>query len=304
LPDLNEAYMAWLRLIRWQNLAIIAFTQFVVWWCVILPQGPAVLTAGNFAVLMLSTVLIAAAGYIINDYFDIKIDQLNRPGSVVLGSSIARKNAIIAHTILNSVALMPIAWIALRAGHPEWALLQAACTVMLWFYSTTYKRQYVTGNVMVAMLTALTILALYVYEPSLQGKTNLPVWILAVYAFFAFVLTWMREIVKDMEDMEGDAAEGCVTMPIKNGLAFATRFTAALAVFAALPLAISSILLYRHGYTVMSVYVLVLLALPLLMWTTYLLRGKPITTHYSKCSRALKLIMVLGICALVVHKFS
>lgn len=296
--------MAWLRLIRWQNLVIIALTQFLVWWCVILPQTPVLLDALNLGMLMLSTVLIAAAGYIINDYFDIKIDQLNRPGSVVLGSSIARKNAIIAHTLLNSAALAPVAWIALRAGHPEWALLQVVCTVMLWFYSTTFKRQYVTGNIMVALLTALTIVALYVYEPALHGNVNLPVWILAVYCFFAFVLTWMREIVKDMEDMEGDAAEGCVTMPIKNGLAFATRFTAALAICAALPLVISSVLLFRHGYVAMSVYVLVLLALPLLVWTTYLLRGRPVTTHYSKCSRALKLIMVLGVCALVAHKFS
>lgn len=296
--------MAWLRLVRWRNLVIIALTQFMVWWCVVLPVSPQVLGISNFLALMLSTVFIAAAGYIINDYFDIKIDQRNRPRSVVLGKRIERKNAIIAHTLLNGLALAAVARIALHSGHPEWVLLQAACTIMLWLYSTTYKRQFASGNIMVALLTALTVMTLYVYEPTLHKGTSLQVWIILVYSYFAFVLTWMREIVKDMEDMEGDAAEGCVTMPIRSGLAFATRFTAALSILAVIPLCISGGILLTKGHTLMSVYVLVLLALPLLIWTTYLLRGKPTTSHYSTCSRALKAIMVLGVLALLIHKVS
>ncbi|MBX2907299.1 MAG: geranylgeranylglycerol-phosphate geranylgeranyltransferase [Taibaiella sp.] len=296
--------MAWLRLVRWRNLVIIALTQLMVWWCVVLPMSPQVLKATNFLALMLSTVFIAAAGYIINDYFDIKIDQRNRPGSVVLGKRIERKNAIIAHTLLNGLALAAVARIAFMAGHPEWMILQASCTIMLWLYSTTFKRQFASGNIMVALLTALTIMTLYVYEPALQQGRSLAVWIIIVYAYFAFVLTWMREIVKDMEDMEGDAAEGCATMPIKNGLAFATRFTAGLSILAVIPLGISGVTLLTHGRALMSVYVLVLLALPLLVWTIYLLRGKPTTSHYSACSRALKVIMVFGVLALLVHKFS
>lgn len=296
--------MAWLRLIRWQNLLIVALTQLLVWWCVIMPASPVLLHPQNFALLMASTVMIAAAGYIINDYFDIKIDQRNRPGSVVLGRRIKRKDAIIAHTILNVAALAAAGWLALQAGHYLWPLLQLSCTGLLWFYSTTWKRQYATGNIIVSLLTALTVLVLYVYEPALHTTPGLPQWILAVYACFAFVLTWMREIVKDMEDMEGDAAEGCVTMPIKRGLAFATRFTAGLAALAIAPLIASAAMLYMRGYTAMSFYVLALLALPLVWWTLYLLRGKPITSHYRTCSRALKIIMVLGICALLVHKFA
>lgn len=295
--------MAWLKLIRWQNLLIIALTQFLVWWCVILPVGPHLLDARNFMLLMLSTVAIAAAGYIINDYFDIKIDQVNRPASVVLGKRIERRHAIIAHTILNLAAIAAAANLARQAGHYEWLLIQLSCTVLLWVYSTTYKRRYMSGNVIVSLLTAMTVLVLYVYEPALHGRSALPVWVLAVYAYFAFVLTWMREIVKDMEDLEGDEADGCVTMPISRGLAFATRFTSVLAAMAIVPLVVSAIVLYTRGYLAMSFYVLALLAFPLAWWTMYLLRGKPVTSHYSKCSRSLKMIMVLGICALLVHKF-
>jgi 4-hydroxybenzoate polyprenyltransferase len=305
---------SWLRLIRWQNLLIIFLTQLLVWWCLVLPQNPVILTLFHFLLLAMSTVFIAAAGYIINDYFDIKIDQLNRPGKVVVGMVIPGKTAIIAHIVFNILGIGMAGYVAFYARHFEWLVLQAGCIALLWTYSTTYKRQYITGNITISLLTALTVIALYAYEPALQQlakypfqpgaiTSSLPVWILGVYAFFAFMLTWIREIVKDMEDMEGDAAGGCTTMPIKHGLAFAARFATALALLAITPLLLSCFVLYFHGYTLLSFYVLALLTVPVAFWIRMLWRGPASPAHYHRCSQVLKLIMLSGICSLLIYKF-
>lgn len=312
--------MAWLRLIRWQNLLIIFLTQLLVWACVILPLHPDVndtmiLNTGNFFCLALSTVLIAAAGYMINDYFDLKIDLLNRPEKVVLGKSIPRKTAILWHTLLNIIALAFAGYVAAQAHHYEWLLLQAGCTVLLWFYSTTFKRMYMIGNIVVGLLTALTIVILLVYEPLMLhnmsffsrthtsgAMTDLPVWMLATYAYFAFVLTWMREIVKDMEDYQGDEAEGCITMPIKRGLQYSTVFTQVLSLLAIASLTAAAVLLFRYDHKLLSGYTALFIVAPIGWWAWQLGKGST-PAHYHKASRSLKIIMLSGICTLLIYHF-
>jgi 4-hydroxybenzoate polyprenyltransferase len=308
--------MPWLQLIRWQNLLIIFLTQFLAWWCVVLPESPKILTPLNFCCLTLSTMLIAAAGYIINDYFDIKIDSINKPHKVVLEKAIPRKQAIIAHAVLNIVALAFAGYVAAQAHHYEWLLLQALCILLLWFYSTDLKRQYIIGNLAVALLTSFTILVLFIYEPVMQQEaqmpliplspgnntSSLPVWVLAVYAYFAFMLTWMREIVKDMEDLKGDEAEGCVTMPVKRGLEYATRFTMGISLLAIIPLLVAAITLFKHDHLLLSSYLLILLVVPLVIWSVFMSKGTT-EQHYHKASTRLKLIMILGICSLLIYHF-
>jgi len=142
-----------------------------------------------------------------------------------------------------------------------------------------------------------------VYEPAMRHPANpLSVAILFVYAFFAFMLTWIREIVKDMEDLKGDEAEGCITMPIKHGLAYAARFASVLAVVAIVPLAISAAALFSLGYMLLSLYVVGLLVIPLAVWIWFLWQGAASSAHYHQASRILKIIMVLGVCSLLVYK--
>ena len=312
--------MAWLRLIRWKNLLIIFLTQFLAWRCVIVPQISGLIShraffffTVNFLCISISTILIAAAGYIINDYFDIKIDTINRPDKVILGKTIARKTAIVLHTILNIVALFLAGFVAAQTGDYEWLLLQLSCTVLLWFYSTHFKRQYISGNLVVSLLTALTILILIVYNPaiyqitplqalSVNGTSFLPAWTLIIYSFFAFMLTWMREVVKDMEDFKGDEAEGCITMPIKKGLKYSIRFVRTLSALVIITLIISGYILFRHQYWLLCGYILLLLVLPLVNWIVYL--DKEFTSqHYHMCSRRLKIIMVFGVMSLLVYYF-
>jgi 4-hydroxybenzoate polyprenyltransferase len=306
--------MSWLRLIRWKNLAIILLTQLLVWWSLVLPEDPEVLKPVHFAYIVLSTLLIAAAGYIINDYFDIKIDLINKPDKVVLEKVIPRKHAIIAHALLNATAVSLAGIVAAKAHHLEWLLLQLACIALLWFYSTHFKRQYITGNIAISLLTALTILIFIVYEPALRDEfslpmlsaagwhsgSSLPFWTLLVYAYFAFMLTWMREIVKDMEDYQGDESEGCKTLPIKRGLKYATGFTTALALLVVIPLAAACGLLYHYKYVLLPLFIVVFLIVPIVIWSFFLNKNTT-KRHYHTSSRMLKLIMLLGICSLLIY---
>jgi len=308
--------MPWLRLIRWNNLLIIFLTQWLLWAFLILPENPAVLTGFNFFLLSLSTVLIAAAGYIINDYFDIKIDGINKPGKVVLDRVIPRKQAIIAHSLLNFIAIGLAGIVAFRAHHFEWLLLQATCTLLLWFYSTDFKRQYVAGNIVVALLTAFTVLALILYEPAMRqqigqpafGETSLdyldvnPAYVLLVYAFFAFMLTWIREIVKDMEDVAGDAANNCRTMPIVIGLSGAIKFTRILGTITAGLLLYCGLMLLVSGNLLLGGYVILLVVTPLAMLLIYLSK-KLRPAYFHKLSSRLKLIMLSGLGTILVYHF-
>jgi 4-hydroxybenzoate polyprenyltransferase len=305
---------AWLRLMRWPNLLIIALTQLVAWWCAVHPvSGLQVLTPLHFLLLCLSTVFIAAGGYIINDYFDIRIDVINKPDKVILERIIPRKQAIIMHSVLNAFALGAAALLAFPAGHPEWLLLQLACTGLLWRYSTHWKRQFMIGNVVVSLMTALTVVALIIYEPALHRASRTlwvmyrfrlsPMTALATLAFFAFVLTWMREIVKDMEDYKGDDAEGCVTMPIKWGLLASSRFVQVLGLLAMIVLLVAlawmALQLRRPWLHVPLYFILGTVVLPLGVWCWRLPRRSD-AEHYHLVSTRLKEIMIFGVLSLAI----
>lgn len=199
------------------------------------PQLPTPL----FVLLVLSTVLIAAGGNVINDYFDTRIDRINKPGAVIVGRSVKRRVAMTGHLVLSGLGLVIGVFVAWRSGMLQWALIPAFSVGALWSYSTTYKRQLIIGNGLVATLTALVPLTVGLYELPLlkrafaeQQVITLPsgeqfgmepvlpefwYWILG-YGALAFVSTLVRELQKDMADVKGDEAEGCRTVPIVWGM--------------------------------------------------------------------------------------
>jgi 4-hydroxybenzoate polyprenyltransferase len=309
---------AFFQLIRWRNLLIVFLTQWFVWQCVIHPMvswsaTPVFLNGFHFVLLSLSTVFIAAAGYIINDYFDVRIDIINRPHKVIIERVISRRGAIIWHSVFNLLGFLLAFYLAWKLRNYWVVSIQLICTLLLWFYSTTFKRQFVTGNIVVAILTALTVLILAVFEPALspyislryylveQGKVLVnPMGVIAVYTYFAFMLTWMREIVKDMEDFKGDAEDGCVTMPIKIGLLRSTQYVIFLGVLAIIPLAAAAIRLFYGSWMILGIYILLALIIPIIAWM-YFLSRKATSQHYGRASRWLKIIMLLGIASLLLY---
>lgn len=312
--------LAFFKLIRLKNLLIVVLTQLLIWYFVLLPFGgfgefPIFLSIINFSLLCLSTALIAAAGYIINDYFDVAIDLINKPNEVIIGKFISNKSAIFIYIILNAIALLFAFILAWKLNQLSLSLIQISCIVLLWLYATKFKREFMKGNILVAFLVAFTILILAVYEPFLYHFSNLklfiraqemmivnPLGLIIFYAYFAFMITWMREIVKDMEDFKGDSEDGCTTMPIRIGLQKSQRFVSILGVFAILPLIIVAFKLWKGSWRILSIYIFVALVISIIYLLFYLPK-KTTQKHYHKASQLLKLIMLLGLFALFIYWF-
>ncbi|MGI4874972.1 MAG: geranylgeranylglycerol-phosphate geranylgeranyltransferase [Janthinobacterium lividum] len=175
------------------------------------PLG-ATLLAPKFLLLVVAALLVAAAGYIINDYYDVKIDAINRPDRLVIGRLVRRRHAMLAHLLLSGLG---VGLAILSGSSKRQALLLGLVTLgaalLLWGYSARFKRVALVGNLSIGLLTAALVLL-----PELQVLTGRrAVWL---YALAALLLTVVREIVKDLEDMRGDAQHGCRTLPLVWGV--------------------------------------------------------------------------------------
>ncbi|MDF7821478.1 geranylgeranylglycerol-phosphate geranylgeranyltransferase [Runella sp. MFBS21] len=197
-----------LRLIRWPNLAIIAVTQYMARIFLIGPvsEWKQIFLEPAIFLIVLSTVLIAAAGYIINDYFDVKIDLINKPEKVIIGRYLKRRVAIGTHQLFNVLGCIIALWVS------KWVFLVSVLSAtLLWVYASYFKKRPFIGNLIVSLLTASSLLILVVYYPQNRALACL-------YALFAFGITLIREIIKDIEDVKGDASHGCQTLPIIWGI--------------------------------------------------------------------------------------
>lgn len=195
------------RISRPINLLMVAFAQLMAAYFLIerTPQGLSVLQDYRLYLLILATLLITAAGYMINDYYDVKIDYVNRPNEVIVGKGIKRRVVIFLHTIFNFTGIGLGVLVA-----PRIAIVNFVAAFLLWLYSNRLKREPFIGNLTVAFLTGLSVyLVAFYYQ-----KNEL---LVLTYAIFAFFLNLIREILKDIEDRNGDRKHGCRTLPIVIG---------------------------------------------------------------------------------------
>jgi 4-hydroxybenzoate polyprenyltransferase len=205
---LKSSFGAFFRLIRLPNLIIILIAQFLVRIFVIGPKENwiAIIVDPAFLLLCLSTLMIAGAGYIINDYYDIKIDIVNNPKRVMIGKVFTRRVALFTHFSINIIAIL----ISLFLG---WKIFITVffSGFLMWYYSNSLKRLALWGNITISLLTGISI-----YYLSFLSDNNINMVI--IYSIFAFTISLIREIIKDMEDIKGDALYGCKTLPIVWGI--------------------------------------------------------------------------------------
>ncbi len=315
---LQHPILAFLKLIRAENLLIVFFTQYLIRYVVLdsllIYRGQKLslmLSHFDFFLLAMSTVFIAAAGYIINDYFDVKTDKINRPDTVVIDRQIKRRVAMAAHVIANMLGVALGVYVALIVGNYKLGIIHLIAAGLLWNYSTTFKKQLLVGNIIVALLTAIVPLMVLVYDIPLISEYYITIWpaegeglkALFVYGYkyilifcgFAFLTSLIREIIKDMEDFKGDMETGCYTVPVAWGLQAAKAIVIGLISNTVILL----LFIVYHFYEspndrLPGLYLLLSLVLPLLLLAYKIFRAQS-AGDYKKASFMMKLIMLAGL---------
>jgi 4-hydroxybenzoate polyprenyltransferase len=317
---------AFLNLIRWQNLLIVISTMVLMRSAVI---GPVISKIGvillkgtgeeipmtlqfqwyDFLLLVAATVFITAGGYVINDYFDIKTDLINK-GKVIVGTKIPRRQAMMWHNIFNLAGVSIGFYISWKSGYIWMGALFLAVSGLLYFYSASYKRQFLIGNLVVAILTAMVPLLVVFFEwPALYKyysinaialpKIDLVFYWVGGFSLFAFLTTLIREIIKDIEDFEGDIAYGRNTIPVVIGV-LSSKVVSISLIF------ITIGLLYLTWYffindTITLIYLSVLVVLPLL-FVIYKVVISSDRKQLHSASSIMKIVMLTGILYSVVVK--
>lgn len=225
-------------MIRWQNLLFIAITQLLFHYCILatnishLALQPQIRQKYLWLIITAS-VCIAAGGNIINDYFDINIDRINKPHKIVVDKFISRRWVIFWHLLLSVAGIVCSMYVGMKLNLFWLGLANTICVLLLFVYSASLKKKFLSGNIVIAALTAWTILVLllpeYMFLTHITSAVDVydKIFRLGVlYAAFSFIISLIREVVKDMEDVEGDRRNGCKTMPIVWGYNASKVFTA------------------------------------------------------------------------------
>jgi 4-hydroxybenzoate polyprenyltransferase len=263
----------------------------------------------NFLILVISTLFITAGGYVINDYFDIKTDLINK-GEVIVSTKVSRRQAMMWHNVLNIAGVAAGFYISWKAGYIWMGLLFLIVSGLLYFYSASYKRQFLIGNFIVALLTAMVPMLVVIFEwPALYryyavNAVNPPQLSIIFYwvggfAIFAFLTTLTREIIKDIEDFEGDMAYGRNTIPVVTGTLTA-RIVSILLVLITVGLLYVVWYFFLHD-KITLIYISCALVLPLL-YVVYQLIISANKKQLHNASRLMKIVMIAGILYSVVVK--
>jgi len=308
--------LAFLKLVRSLNLAFIVLTQFLFQYCIVLPAYTQYNLAPRlndklFIMLVAASVCIAAAGYVINDYFDLNIDRVNKPDKLVVDKLIGRRFAILWHFALSFVGIVLSFYVGWKTGNLFIGFANVGCVILLWFYSTTFKKNLLIGNVIISLLTAWVVLVLYVVEIPQLPFQPVEVTLLSVvkrifklavlYGGFAFIISLVREVIKDVEDMAGDARYGCRTMPIVWGLNVSKVFVATWLIVLVSVLFIIQLYVFPFRWYGLLAYCIILIIVPLLYIFRSLFAART-SVDFHRLSSLVKLTMATGILSMAFFK--
>jgi len=301
-----------MRLVRWSNVLFLAALIWVMEEWVAVP----ILTKAAFGaqlpwylilLIALAIMLIAAGGYVINDYFDVKIDRINRPDEVVVTRSISKQDAMKLSLCLSCIGIACGLSAAVLLRSLTIGLIFVITPGLLWFYSGSYKRLFLIGNITIALLAGLTpMMVAFANVAILQQRYaeilpytslehDLYAW-LGGFALFAFLLTWIREIIKDMQDQQGDREYECHTMPIVWGEKRTKIFVTVLIV---LTIAVIGHIWYHFlpfpiGWSSLSTRYIALGIIIPMAGVLLLLWAAKIPSDYKTCQQLVKFTMFIG----------
>lgn len=311
---------AMLQLVRWPNLVFIILTQGIFYFSVFqsLYWNKSDFHFSDrenlFFLLILASVLIAAAGYIINDYFDVHIDKLNKPDKVIVDRKMSRRWAILLHFLFSIAGICISLYVSYNTRSYIIGFANIGCVILLWFYSTWFKKTLLIGNIIISVLTAWVTAVVYFFagakiiyrdgwlnEPHQFDVRKLFVYTM-MYAGFSFILSLVREAVKDVEDMHGDARHGCRTLPIVAGIP-ATKVY--IGVWMSVVIGAVSIIGFyavQSGWWLSGSFAFVCIVAPCL-YILKSLKAATIPADFKQMSAVIKMIMFAGILSMLFFIF-
>jgi 4-hydroxybenzoate polyprenyltransferase len=264
----------------------------------------------QYFLLVLSTVLLAAAGYVINDIFDQETDTINRPEKVIVGKAISESRAYNIYVGLNIIGVAIGFYLSNVIQKPSFATIFIFIAASLYFYATTLKKMLLLGNILVAFILGLSVLIIGVFDlyPATydgnRDKMGLLFKILTDYAVFAFVLNLIREIIKDAEDIKGDYNQGMQTLPIVLGLNRTAKI-----VFGLVAIAVAIVLWYTNKHLMgfdlyYSVLYVLFLVLGPLMYVLIKSWNAKSVSDFHHLSTILKWVIFFGILSIAVITYN
>jgi 4-hydroxybenzoate polyprenyltransferase len=286
-----------LRLIRFFNLLIIAFTQLFTAYFLDKSATIHSILSVKMLLLIIATVLSAAAGYIINDYMDVKLDLVNKPHRVIIGNTISRRWAMLLHVLLNTLAVAFAYFVNFQV-----MVTVFVSTIVLWLYSQYLKKTYLTGNILVSVLTSFTVIILYFHKQSIKMEA------VVVYGIFAFLTTLFREIIKDTEDMRGDEQFKAQTLPIVKGIRVTKNILIALQLIILINVFAFTMMFNAISQTsartgfLFIIYSIFLICVPMI-FNLWLIKTADIKADFSRLSLLSKINMLSGILSMVFWKY-
>lgn len=303
--------MKYLKLIRYQNLLMLALMQLLFRYGFLKLQNiPLALTDWQYCLLVLSTVLIAAGGYVINNIFDQGTDTDNKPKQVVVGRSISESLAYNIYIGLNIVGVGIGFYLSNVISKPGFASIFIMIAATLYLYATSLKQMMLIGNVVVALLLSFSVIIIGVFDlfpvinPGNQQIMSNLFSILLDYALFAFIINFIREIIKDLEDVNGDYNQGMNTLPIALGI---SRTSKLVLVTSFIPLVL--VVLYTNTYYmannlyIATLYTLLFIVSPLLYFIIKMGSAKK-TKDFHHLSTVLKLVILFGLFSIAIVTYN
>ena len=294
--------MKYLKLIRFQNLVVMVLIQYLIRFTLIIPSygKENILSDFYFALLLFSILLIVSAGYSINDYFDIKVDSENKDEHVIVGRTIKRRIALVIHFILTSVGLILGFYITYKINQLVISIILIVCAYILWVYNLKLKRIFFLANLIVAGLSAifvtsiaiLEILLNYNHKASIDNITTL-----TVIATFAFILSLMHEIIKDLKTVEGDKKYKIRTLPTVWGLLKTKEFLKWLSIITAFIISVIAITKFKTNITALS-YAFIFIIGPLFLFNVWVYKAQQMI-DYERISKLNKFIIFAGIMSML-----
>lgn len=305
----------WYKFLRLTNILIMVLTFYLIRGLVLLPYAEKfavtpVFDSWNFALLVLVTALTASAGNIVNDIYDVAIDQVNKPNKVFIPNLVTEKTAWRIYFALNTVAMFLIFAVYFSI---DWFLIWMypfgffLTWIMLWLYSYRYKKSVLVGNIIVGIFVSFVPWS--ICYPELVNtltreiiSSSIFVFTGIIYILFAFVSTILREIIKDLEDKEGDALFGGKTLPIVHGVPFSKKIAQAVGGFLVLMASVAVYLLIIKELYASAIYGVLAVILPTL-WLLFSLQKATAKTAFHQLSQVAKVVMLAGLIFLIVLYF-